>query len=120
MKAHCNMCGCHFPQDFKRTLEVPCNFWGDRGLGNLPADAKQEIWDWLFTMPADKINILFNLDFQVSFKATPLPKGVTFVEIVKNWNELTEEQKQDFQRNWFKERTLGMPIPPLPIHYEPR
>lgn len=117
MKAFCSFCGCHFPQDFEKTLIAPCNFWGDHGMSNFSVEVKKEFWDWLFSMPVDKMHILYGVDLPVSFKAVPIAQGNKFEDIVLNWAELSEEDKQTFQRNWFKDRSLGLPLPPLPLHY---
>lgn len=117
IKAYCKFCGCHFPQDFEDTLKAPCNFWGEHGLSNVAVEIKKEIWDWLFSAPIDKLNILHNLDMPITFNAVPVGKGMKFEDFVVNWSALNEEERQEFQRDWFRDRQMGLPMPQLPIHY---
>jgi len=119
VKAYCKFCGVHFPDDFEKTLSAPCNFWGEHGMSNLTVEVKKEVWDWLFSAPIDKLNVLYNIDMPITFNAVPTASGGRFEDIVMNWADLSEEDKQSFQRNWFKDRQLGLPLPPLPLHYLP-
>lgn len=118
MKAYCKFCGCHFPQDFEKTLEPPCNFWGEHGLSNIDVEVKREMWDWLFSAPVDKLNVLYKMDLPITFNANPMVSGGAFEDIVVNWNEMTEEEQQEFQRSWFKDRLMGKPMPPLPTVFK--
>ena len=118
MKAYCKFCGCHFPQEFEKTLKSPCNFWGEHGLANVDAKIKKEIWDWLFSAPIDKLNVLYSIDMPISFSAIPMISGGGFEDIVNNWEELSVEEKQEFQRSWLKDRQAGLPMPQVPIYYQ--
>ena len=117
MKAYCTFCGCHFPDEFEKTLEPPCNFWGEHGLSNVSKGIKKEIWDWLFSAPIDKLNVMYKMSMPIKFNAVPMAVGAGFDSIVSNWSDLTEKEKQDFQRLWFKERMSGRKPPPIPFHY---
>lgn len=117
MKAYCKFCGCHFPDEFEKTLEAPCNFWGEHGLANVGKEVKKELWEWLFSAPIDKLNVLYKIDMPITFNAVPMLSGNAFEDIVVNWKELTEEEKQEFQRHWFRDRAAGKPLPPMPMHF---
>lgn len=117
IKAYCKFCGIHFPDDFEKTLLPPCNFWGEHGLSNIDKDIKKEVWEWLFSAPIDKLNVLYKMDMPITFNANPMVSGGGFEDIVVNWKEMNEEEQQEFQRNWFKDRLAGKPMPITPIHY---
>lgn len=108
MKVFCRNCGVHFPIDFKETLGPKCNFWGDRGLGNLPFELKEKVWFWLTSMPADEIFGKTGVDIAVSFKGIPADQRNTFEKTVPNWGILTEKQRQTYQKIYFK--ATGMKV----------
>lgn len=114
VKESCKFCGVHFPQDFEKTLLPPCNFWGDRGLSNAPVEIKKKIWDWVFSCPADEIFITCNVSFVSEWFALPVPDSAKFENIVQNWNSLSEKERQDFQRSWFRGE---VPYNGIPIIY---
>lgn len=103
MKIFCKTCGVHFPQDFDKTLQVSCNLWGDSNMSNLDKDLKKKIWDWLFLMPADEIYIKTSgLQLVVSFGAKFIAEEkVNWPGIFSNYEEMSEEQKQEAQRAYF-------------------
>lgn len=107
MKIFCNNCGIHFPTEFKETLLPKCNFWGDRGLGNLPLKLKEEVWFWLSSIPADKISGEAGIDIIVSFKGRPSDPADTFSKMVPNWDALTEKQRQTYQKIHFRAVKMG-------------
>lgn len=122
MKVGCKICGVHFKDEFAKTLLPPCNFWGDKGVGNLPDAYKQKLWSWMFDFPADEIFCAMGekLTLAMDWQAAPVQLGTKFNEIVSNWDALTDEQRKEFERNWIKERVSGQPMPQLPIYYGPR
>ena len=116
MKTGCKFCGCHFKEDFEKTLEPPCNYWGDKGMDNLPVEIKKKVWEWVFSTPAPDVKHHGKSDFIMDFKAIPEHRSTVFKDMVKNWSELTDDQRKEFQRNYFKEGK-GNPYG-LPIHYD--
>jgi hypothetical protein len=99
MKVFCKVDGIHFPQDFERTLKPPCNYWGDMGMGNLQEDLKKKFWDWLFSMPSDEIGLKSKIGIAVDFKTVALENGDWFANTIPGYNEMSEEEQQDAQRN---------------------
>ena len=96
MKAFCNKCGCHFPEEFKETLKPTCNWWGDRGASNLPKEWKKKIWDWQFGINVDQLFGETGLSFQNSFWFELPVKGDTFQEQVEGWGKMTESERKKY------------------------
>lgn len=113
MKTYCKVCGVHFKPELDSTFKTPCNFWGDMGLSNLDTETKKKIWDWMFDLPSDEIYIKTGIGLAFSLKGYVPPKGTEFKDIVSNWNDLSEEEQQQFQRDYFKGKVSnsgGLPI----------
>lgn len=109
MKTSCRFCGIHFVDEFEKTLKPGCNYWGDKGMGNASNVFKKQCWDWVFSMPADSAlgeDIMLTFDFA----ALPVTGKSMFVDMVPNWNDLTEDERKEFQRNYFKDLQKGMPL----------
>lgn len=116
MKVICKNCGCHFK--FEETLQMPCNYWGDRGLANLPVKDKKKLWNWMFKAPFDELYIKYDLAFEMDFTANRVLDKVKFEDIVENWNQLLEEEKQKFQKEYFLK--YKNQVPSLKIYYDPK
>ncbi len=112
MKAYCNHCGVHFINEFETTLKPICNYWGDLGLANLDVDLKKKLWDWIFLLPSDEVFIRTGVGISIAIKGVPVEKKDEFEHMVTNWSSMSEEEKQEFQRNYFKGKipNNGMPI----------
>lgn len=117
MKVICSQCGCHFKNNFDDTLKMPCNYWGDKGLANLPIKDRKRLWNWIFSAGFDELMIKYNLGIEFNFKAFQILDKVKFESIVENWNELTEEGRQKFQKEYFLK--YGNELPSLKIYYDP-
>ena len=61
MKTYCKTCTIHFIDEFEKTLETPCNYWGDIGMTNIPVDVKKKLWDWIFSLPADELPMKYKI-----------------------------------------------------------
>ena len=118
MKVICKNCGCHFPEDFEETLKMPCNYWGDKGLANLPIKDKKKFWKWLFTAPFDEFLVKYNISIGMELNSYFVTERVKFEDIVENWNELLEEDKKKFQREYFLK--YKDQVPSLKIYYDPK
>lgn len=112
MKVGCKFCGIHFAHDFEKTLESPCNFWGDAGLANISPEDKKKLWDWCFSFPSDEFFVKYKVGLGFKWSAQPLVERLKWENIVTNWKDMTEEEKQEFQRNYFagKFPDTGLPI----------
>lgn len=117
IKILCQNCGCHFKNEFKLSLKPECNFWGERGMGNLPVKDKQKLWDWYFSAPFDEIMIKNNLNVLMSLMAVPIKRSVQFKDIVENWETLSEKDKQQFQKDYFQK--YGSELPDKKMIYDP-
>lgn len=102
MKIFCKACGIHFPQDFDLTFISPCNYWGDLGMTNIPPVLKRKFWDWLFQMPSDELSG-YGIGIGVQFLVGVVEDYNKFENMVPEWPTMTEEQRQSFQRKYFKE-----------------
>lgn len=118
MKVFCTNCGIHFPYDFQLTLSPLCNFWGEHGMANLPLKGKEDVWNWLFHAPADSLAVEYNLGLAIMFHAQPIDRSDTFEDNVPGWDKMTEQEKQDYERQHFKnimklEKALKRPDKPI-------
>lgn len=100
IKTFCSNCGVHFPIDFPRTLVPPCNFWGEHGMSTLPEENKKRIWDWLFAMPTDELT-KFSLQLAFTFEAKPFDQADTFAIMVPGWEEMSDADRQEYERQHF-------------------
>ena len=114
MKLFCRQCGVHFPGDFVDTLHPICNFWGDRGLGNLPLKLKEKLWVWLTAMPADEIFGKTGVNIAFSFSGEPSNPNDTFEKQIAGWNKMSEKQRQTYQKFYFKSISMNR----KPLHHE--
>lgn len=104
MKIQCVTCGVHFPSELQRTYTEDCGFWKSHGMGTAPSEIKSRVWEWCFYINADEIFGKYKMNFAFSFQFLPVALGKTFKEIVPNWENMTEEEQQNFERDWFKEQ----------------
>jgi len=108
MKLPCRSCGIHFPGDYEVTLGDTCFFWEDRGLSNLPEPEKRLLWDWMFTMPADRIwlETTFVLGLNVvDRKMTIVEKAKnSWHRIIKGYNKMSEAERQAAQKKYFNNK----------------
>lgn len=108
MKFQCRVDTIHFGDEFEKTLQPPCNFWGDMGAGNMPDDLKKKFWDWLFSMPTDEIGEKCQLGFSVMFQVTPISPYDKFVNKIDGYEFMTEQEQQDLQKQYFRMHNKGI------------
>lgn len=111
MKTFCKNCGAHFPVDFPKTLVPPCNFWGEHGMSNVPEDYKLKIWNWIFSGPFDEA-IGFGMQISFSFMAGKYDPTNTFEAMVEGWADMSELEKQDYERQHFDYINTNGSLPP--------
>jgi hypothetical protein len=102
MKFYCKVDGIHFPQDFEMTLKAPCNFWGDMGMSNVSEPMKLKIWDWIFSAPSDELALKEKTGLSIGITGVALSEDKQFKSVVPGYEDMTEEQQQQFQRDYFK------------------
>lgn len=110
MKAFCSADGAHFQHEFRRTITSPeCTFWRERGMDKLPAEAKLELWDWMFKCPADAI--FGEHKYQIFVVMTGRKARLQWMwdRIIKGYNRMTESQRQEAQRRYVKRLRRRMP-----------
>lgn len=111
MKAFCRTCGAHFPQEFEITLTNRCSFWRDRGLAKLPERYKMIIWDWFFMLPMDQIfgETKYLLAVQIIGRKSSIKQRAKFAwhKVIKGYNRMSEQQRQAFQRDFYKKEFGG-------------
>lgn len=118
MKIGCSQCGCHFRQEFEKTLKPPCNMWGDKGFTNLPVKYKKKLWDWVFKMPSDEISILFDTAIAWMVQGVPILERDKFVNLVPGWEKYDEMRQQDIERWWFIEQNRGNHAPDIKDYWK--
>ncbi len=104
MKLPCRTCGVHFPQDFDKTNEPACNLWGDIGFTNVSREIREKLWIWIFSMPTDEIYLETSLALGFNVYAGYVPKEDSFDSRFPEYKNMTEEQQQEFQRDFFKNK----------------
>lgn len=102
MKAFCNTCGCHFPEEFKDTLKPTCNWWGDRGASNVPEEWKKKIWEWQFGVNVDQFLVETGLSLNFSLGFTVPNKSDTFEAQVEGWSKMTDKERRNYEKEHFR------------------
>lgn len=102
MKIPCRTCGIHFPKDFEETFKPICNFWGDSGMTNIDVELKKKIWDWIFQLPSDEIWLKTGLGIWLTFGAVYVPREKTFYGKFPEFENMTEEEQQAFEKDHFR------------------
>lgn len=104
MKVFCKTCDLHFRNEFEKTLEPICNYWGAIGMSNVPVELKKKVWDWQFSAPIDEMVVSCKLSFSFVFSTTPIQKGDTFEEIIEGYSTMTDEERREAQREYFRNK----------------
>lgn len=104
MKVYCNTCILHFPHEFQKTLKPPCNYWGQSGMATLPTKLKRKVWNWLFSMPSDEIAVACGIGLWFEIGAAPIVEERKFENLIPGYTNLTEEQRQQAQKEWYKKK----------------
>ena len=107
MKLYCAVDGIHFVQDFEKTLQPPCNFWGDWGMTNVPVELKRKFWDWVYQMPTDEIALTCKLAISIGFSAHVFEEQDEFKNKIEGYESMSEEEQQQAQRAFFKKAQRG-------------
>lgn len=107
MKFYCTVDGVHFKQEFEKTLEPPCNLWGEMGMSNVPVALRKKLWEWYFTMPSDEIALSCKISVGLVFKIGAIEPGDEFKNKVKGYEDWTEARQQEFQKEYFKRKGRG-------------
>jgi len=102
MKFGCRVCGAHFKDEFEKTIVSPCMWWQDIGLSSLSKKHKKRLWKNLSDIPYDEIAGEYNIALAVTVVGHPLQKVLNFEEFVPGYNEMTEEERKEYQRKYFK------------------
>lgn len=105
MKILCTNCGCHFPEEFKETLEPKCNFWGSVGAANLPVVWKEKIWNWSFDFNFDQLAGETGVQLFHSWGLAPYIKQDTFEHKIKGWSKMTDTERRKYEKEHFMEIT---------------
>lgn len=96
------MCGCHFPEDFKDTLKPTCNFWGDRGGGNIPVEWKRKVWDWQFSINYDQLFADTGMQLTTSWGFNTVDIADTFKTKVPGWDKMPDAKRRLYEKDHFK------------------
>ena len=103
MKIFCKSCGCHFRDEFERTLRKTCSFWYGVNLEGLPKKYKKRVWDWFFSLHsdeiADKTGYLIELVWRGSNKKY---KGNEFEATIPGYKDWPDKKRRAFQKDYFK------------------
>ncbi len=99
MKASCQSCGAHFPEEFKKTLN--CLFWEQRGLQLLSEEDKKKVWDWFFGFPFDEFAERTKIALEVEIKGVPY-YGNFFEKNLSFYDSLSDKERRELQKDWLK------------------
>jgi hypothetical protein len=105
MKMHCRTCGCHFDDDFEETLKPECGMWRERGFSDdMSEEHKRAIFDAFFSVPVDEIADATGVVTDIQIKAFPGMNysGNQFEEMVPGYLYMTDRERRDFQKRYFK------------------
>jgi hypothetical protein len=102
VKLQCLSCGCHFASDFEMTQQPTCSFWGDYKMGNLPLEWKHRVWDWLYSCPTNEMEDAVSVGIVLTFFGNPVKNTEDFSEFVGGWEEMTEIERKDYMRDYYK------------------
>jgi len=104
MKVMCQKCGCHFEEEFNKT--VRCGYWEVLGLQDLSKKNKEAVWKWLFSLPQDRIYGEDGIEIGFSMfgrKPEGMIKGENqFKKLIPEYKGWSEEQRKKFQKDYFK------------------
>ena len=101
MKVFCPDCGCHFNEDFEKTLK--CSFWKSRNLDKLPKKYKKILWKWVFSSPQDELVKGAGCVLHFDWRATSEKyTGNEFVKYVPGYKDWPDKRCRQFQREYFK------------------
>jgi hypothetical protein len=111
MKALCYDCGCHFDDEFEDTLK--CTFWKRKRLHRIAKKYKKQIWDWFFSFPHDEFAIITKHLLVTSwYGAATKYKGNEFCEVFPSYEQLSDKERRDLQRQYFlnrRDEIMGAP-----------
>jgi len=99
MKLYCLDCGCHFADEFEKTLK--CNFWVHRGLQKLTRKQKKKIWDYLFSFDTDSFAAETGITLSIDMGGEKY-NGNEFEKTVPGYKGWDDKTRRNFQKNWFK------------------
>lgn len=104
MKLYCNTCTIHFSDEFDKTMEPPCNYWGDMGMANLPAEEKKKIWEWMFFLNVDEIAIKYKIAIQFGISGFAIDPATEFINLIPGYTTMTELEKREAQREYVRNK----------------
>lgn len=66
---------------------MPCGFWGDLGMANMPDEDKIKIWNWIFSLPADEIGLKHSIGIGIQISTAPINKADLFENQIEGYKK---------------------------------
>lgn len=73
-------------------------------MANMPDEDKIKIWNWIFSLPADEIGLKHSIGIGIQISTAPINKADLFENQIEGYNELSEEERQRIQKDYFKKQ----------------
>lgn len=107
MKNYCKQHGCHFPEDFNKSLK--CDYWDSMGLKGLDKNLKRMLWLWVFEAPFDLIYGKSSYAIEFGFRGKLVDSGLNgekWEEVSPGYNGISETKKKELQREFYIQKDI--------------